>query len=225
MRGSQLEECGARSNDANGSLMASTSLWRGDAPVLLASKSAIRCALLTAAGIPFESIAAEIDERRLESPLREEGASAVAAHLARAKALAVACTNPTRLVIGADQTLTLDGTIFTKPRDLEAARAQLARLSGRGHTLHSALCVVRAEEVLFETVESAALTCRAFSADFIERYLAAVGEQALASVGVYQVEALGIQLFERIEGDHTTILGLPMLPLLAFLRREGSLLG
>ncbi|MGH6818342.1 MAG: Maf family protein [Methylovirgula sp.] len=205
--------------------MASTSLWCGDAPVLLASKSAIRRALLAAAGIPFESIAAEIDERRLEAPLREEGASAIAAHLARAKSLAVARTNPARLVIGADQTLALGDAIFAKPRELGAARAQLARLSGRSHTLYSALCVVRAEHVLFETVESATLTCRPFSADFIECYLAAVGEQALASVGTYQVEALGIQLFERIEGDHTTILGLPMLPLLAFLRREGSLAG
>lgn len=137
----------------------------------------------------------------------------------------MARTNSGRLVIGADQTLALDDTIFAKPSDLDAARAQLARLSGRRHTLHSALCVARTEEVLFETVESATLTCRAFGADFIERYLGAVGEQALASVGAYQVEALGIQLFERIEGDHTTILGLPMLPLLAFLRREGSLAG
>lgn len=205
--------------------MASTHLWRDKAPILLASKSAIRRALLTAAGIPFESVAAEIDERALETPLRKKGATTVAAHLARAKALAVARTNSGRLVIGTDQTLALDDTIFAKPSDLDAARAQLARLSGRSHTLHSALCVARTEEVLFETVESATLTCRAFGADFIERYLGAVGEEALASVGAYQVEALGIQLFERIEGDHTTILGLPMLPLLAFLRREGSLAG
>lgn len=205
--------------------MASTGLWRGKTPILLASKSAARRALLTAAGIPFESIAAEIDERALETPLRKEGPSATAKHLARAKALAVAAANPDRLVVGADQVLALDGVMFAKPRDLSEAKAQLRRLSGRSHALHSAVAVARAERVLFETVESATLTCRAFGAEFIERYLADVGEQALLSVGGYQIEALGIQLFERIEGDHTTILGLPLLPLLAFLRREGSLVG
>jgi nucleoside triphosphate pyrophosphatase len=205
--------------------MASPGLWLGNAPILLASKSAARRALLTAAGIPFEAVAATIDERGLEAPLRKEGAGATAAHLARAKALAVAAANPDRLVIGADQVLALDGELFAKPRNLSEARAQLKRLSGRSHRLHSAVAVVRAGHVTFETVESATLTCRVFSADFIERYLATVGEQALASVGGYQIEALGIQLFERIEGDHTTILGLPLLPLLAFLRREGSLVG
>lgn len=205
--------------------MAPTGLWRGKTPILLASKSAARRALLTAAGIPFKSIAAEIDERALETPLRKEGPSATAKHLARAKALAVAAANPDRLVVGADQVLALDGVMFAKPRDLSEAKAQLQRLSGRSHTLHSAVAVARAERVLFETVESATLTCRAFGAEFIERYLADVGEQALLSVGGYQIEALGIQLFERIEGDHTTILGLPLLPLLAFLRREGSLVG
>ncbi len=203
--------------------MASADLWRGDAPILLASKSAARRALLAAAGVPFEAVAAELDERALAAPLRKESPGEVAAHLARAKALAGAAAYPDRLVVGADQVLALDGEIFAKPRDLAEAKAQLMRLSGRAHMLHSAIAAARAERVLFETVESARLTCREFDAEFIERYLAAAGEQALASVGAYQVEALGIQLFERIEGDHTTILGLPLLPLLAFLRREGSL--
>ena len=119
----------------------------------------------------------------------------------------------------------LEGEIFAKPRDLCEAKAQLARLSGRSHVLHSALCVVRAETVLFEAVASATLTCRTLDADFIDCYLAAAGETALASVGAYQIEGLGIHLFERIEGDHATILGLPLLPLLAFLRQEGSLAG
>lgn len=205
--------------------MTSANLWRGKRPILLASKSAARRALLVAAGIPFEAIAAEIDERGLETRLREEAAGTTAAHLARAKALVVAAANPDRLVVGADQVLALDGETFAKPGNLSEAKAQLERLSGRSHVLHSAVAVARADQVLFETADSATLTCRVFSADFIERYLAAVGERALDSVGAYQIEALGIQLFERIEGDQTTILGLPLLPLLAFLRREGSLVG
>lgn len=200
-------------------------LWRGKAPLLLASKSAARCVLLAAAGIPFEAVAAEIDERVLEAPLRKEGAAKIAAHLARAKALAVSGQKSDRLVVGADQTLALDGEIFAKPRDFHEAKVQLARLSGRSHTLHSALCVARDEKALFETVASATLTCRILSADFIDLYLEAVGETALTSVGAYQIEGLGIHLFERIEGDHATILGLPLRPLLAFLRQEGSLAG
>jgi septum formation protein len=200
-------------------------LWRGKAPLLLASKSEARRALLAAAGIPFETVVAEIDERALEVPLRKEGAAAIAAHLARAKALAVSGRKPDRLVVGADQTLALDGEIFAKPRGHSEAKAQLARLSGRSHTLYSALCVARADRVLFEAVASATLTCRALGADLIDRYLAAAGESALASVGAYQIEGLGIHLFERIDGDHATILGLPLLPLLAFLRQEGSLIG
>jgi septum formation protein len=203
------------------------SLWRGKAPLLLASKSPARRALLTAAAIPFQAIAADIDERSLEAPLRKEGAGAakIAAHLARAKALALSTSRLDRLVLGADQVLTLDGEIFAKPEDLQEAKAQLTRLSGRSHTLYSALCVARAGKVLFETVESATLTCRNFSAEFIDLYLAAAAPAALASVGGYQIEGLGIHLFERVEGDHTTILGLPLLPLLAFLRQEGSLAG
>jgi septum formation protein len=202
-------------------------LWRGKAPLVLASKSPARRALLAAAGIPFEVVAAEIDERGLEAPLRKKdaGAASIAAHLARAKALAVSAPRRDRLVLGADQVLALDGEILSKPRDLNQAKAQLARLSGRSHGLHSALCVARGDNVLFEAEESATLTCRDFGADFIERYSAAAGASLLASVGAYQIEGLGIQLFERIEGDQATILGLPLLPLLAFLRQEGSLVG
>ncbi len=204
-----------------------THLWQGKAPLVLASKSAARRALLTGAGLPFEAIAADIDERGVEAPLRAAGASAeaVAAHLARAKACAVARSEPLRLVLGADQVLALDDEIFSKPRDLPAARAQLAKLSGRTHALHSALCIARGEKVLFETIATARLTCRALSANFIDRYLSAAGAAVLGSVGAYQLEGLGVHLFERIEGDHATILGLPLLPLLAFLRQEGSLAG
>ncbi len=156
---------------------------------------------------------------------RRASAEAVAAHLAEAKALAVAKLRPHRLVLGADQVLALGNEIFTKPQDLAAAQAQLTKLSGRTHALHSALCVARGEKVLFATVATARLTCRVLSADFIARYLSAAGTAVLGSVGAYQLEGLGVHLFEKIEGDHATILGLPLLPLLAFLRQEGSLAG
>ncbi len=205
--------------------MTTHALWRGTAPLVLASKSPARRALLACAGIPFDVVAANVDERAVEAALRAKGAEAasIGAHLARAKALAVSKLHPGRLVAGADQTLELDGEILSKPRDLAEAAAQLARLSGRSHKLYSALCVARAGAALFETVEAATLTCRAFGADFIDRYLAAAGAAVLESVGGYQVEGLGINLFARIEGDQATILGLPLLPLLAFLRQEGSL--
>lgn len=202
-------------------------LWQDKAPLILASKSASRQALLAAAEIPFESIASAIDERAVETPLRDKGASAaeIVAHLAQAKARAVAAHRPGRLVLGADQSLVFDGRTFAKPATLAEARAQLIGFSGRTHELHSALCVLRDDKILFETVVPARLTCRTFGADFIDRYIKAAGEAVLASVGGYQIEGLGIHLFEAIEGDHATILGLPLLPLLAFLRREGCLLG
>ncbi len=202
-------------------------LWFGEAPLILASKSSARQALLAAAGLPFEVSAADIDERAAEMPLRAKGAApeTVAAHLARTKALAVAARKPRRLVIGADQVLALEGEIFSKPQNLAAAKAQLQKFSGRTHALHSALCVVRDENVLFETVVTARLTCRVFGDNFIDRYLQAAGDAVLASVGAYQLEGLGIHLFAAIDGDHATILGLPMLALLAFLREEGSLAG
>lgn len=207
--------------------MTMSGLWRGKAPLLLASKSAARKALLAAAGIPFEAVGAEIDERVHEARLRETDAEPgeIAAHLARAKARAVAGRNPDRLVVGADQILSLDALIFAKPRDIDEAQAQLARLSGRRHHLHSALCVARGNGVLFEAADTATLTCRKLGAEFIARYVAAMGKSLLDSVGAYQVEGLGVHLFARIDGDHATILGLPLLPLLAFLRQEGSLVG
>lgn len=200
-------------------------LWLAKAPLVLASKSTARQALLRAAGIPFDIIAADIDERAGEAPLRAKGAPAmaIAAHLARAKALAVSAHAPTRLVAGADQVLALGSEIFTKPESREAAKAQLAKLSGRTHALQSAVCVARNGNILFEAVSTANMTCRAFSPDFIERYIAAAGDAVLASVGAYQVEGLGVHLFDKIDGNQATILGLPLLPLLAFLREEGSL--
>jgi septum formation protein len=200
-------------------------LWQGGAPLILASTSAARQALLTAAGIPFEAIASGLDERAFEAPLIKAGASAakIAAHLAEAKARAIARVQPGRLVLGADQTLDFEGRILSKPATMAEAHDQLMRFSGKTHELYSALCVLHDDKILFETVERACLTCRAFGADFVTRYLKAAGEMVRASVGGYQIEGLGIHLFERVEGDHATILGLPLLPLLAFLRQEGCL--
>ena len=127
------------------------------------------------------------------------------------------------LTFGADQTLALGNRRFSKPRDRDAARAQLLALRGQTHELHSAVAVVRGPEVLYQHVAVARLTMRAFTDDFLDRYLDATGAAVTQSVGAYQLERTGIHLFERIEGDHFTILGLPLLPLLAFLRRHGAL--
>jgi septum formation protein len=201
-------------------------LWRGVAPLVLASKSAARRALLEAARVPFEAVSAEVDERGIEAEAVRDGSdpATVALTLAQAKALAGALAHPGRLVIGADQTLALGDEAFHKPVDRAAARAQIARLAGRTHELHSAVAVARDGAVLWATVESAHLTVRPLDDAALEAYLDAAGGAVLSSVGGYQLEGLGIHLFERVEGDHSVILGLPLLPLLGFLRSEGLLL-
>jgi septum formation protein len=198
-------------------------LWLSKEPVILASQSQARQAILLAAGIPFKAFAAAIDEREMEAPLAAAGAEAgeIALHLSRAKALAVSEQMPGRLVIGADQVLCLEGRLFAKPLDHAEAIGQLKALSGRIHELHSACCVARENTILFETVCIARLSCRQLSPAFIEAYAAQGG---MDDTGVYRIEGLGIHLFDAIEGDQTTILGLPLLPLLEFLREEGSLL-
>jgi septum formation protein len=203
-----------------------TGLWRGTAPLILASQSLARQGLLSAAGIPFEICAAAIDERGIEAPLVTLGvnAAAIALHLSRAKALAVSGDKPGRLVIGADQTLCLESRLFGKPDGRAAAMAQLEALSGRTHELYSGCCVARENSILFETVGVARLSCRRFSPAFIDAYITNASDALLGNEGAYQIEDLGIHLFEAIEGDHATILGLPLLPLLKFLREEGSLL-
>lgn len=203
--------------------MSGALLWTADEPLVLASRSAARIAILSAAGIPLEALAADIDERAAEQLARDQGAdpAGVALSLARAKAAAVSGLRPGRLVLGADQTLACDGAAFHKPADRAEAEEQLRMLSGKRHALHSAAAVVKDGQVLFETASTAWLTVRALSEGMIARYLDAAGDAPLASVGAYQLEGLGIHLFEAIEGDHFTILGLPLMPLLAFFRQLG----
>jgi septum formation protein len=198
-------------------------LWLADQPLVLASRSASRQAVLAAIAIPVEILPADIDERAIEANAGSKSPSEIALLLARAKAGAVSAKLPGRLVLGADQTLALGDRLFAKPADLAAARDQLKSLRGRTHELHSAVVLARDGAVLFEHCEIARLTMREFSDRFLESYIETAGPAVTASVGGYQVEGAGIQLFERIEGDHFTILGLPLLRLLHYLRRQGCL--
>jgi len=195
------------------------------AALVLASASAARAELLARAGLAVARDPAELDEAALKSASRARGDNAVAGalRLAEAKALAVAPRHPGMLVIGADQILSCDGAWFDKPRDLGEARAQLRRLRGRTHDLATAAVLAKDGEVLWRGSGCPRLAMRGFSDAFLEDYLAREGEAALGSVGAYRLEAAGIQLFDRVEGDFFTILGLPLLPLLAALRRHGAL--
>jgi len=199
-------------------------LWLAASPLVLASKSKIRRSLLVAAGVAVEVQPAELDERTVETGAPANEPSAVAMHLAREKALSVGRSNPERLVLGADQVLALDGQRFTKPPDRAAAGTQLRTLSGRTHSLHSAVACVRNGTIAFEHVSVARLTMRTLSDRFLDAYLDAAGAAAMESVGAYQLEGLGSQLFERVEGDYFAILGLPLLEVLDFLRRQGCVL-
>lgn len=193
--------------------------------LVLASASPFRRALLENAGLVFTSRAAEIDERALEKPLEEEGASpeAVALSLAEAKARDVARHFADALVIGSDQTMSLDQRVYHKPKDMAEAGNHLLSLSGKTHQLNSAVVLVRGEEILWRHISSAQMSVRVLTPAFVDRHLQRVGTKALSSVGAYQLEGEGIQLFEKIDGDYFTILGLPMLPLLAKLRELGTI--
>jgi septum formation protein len=197
-----------------------STLWLASQPLLLASGSTTRRDMLVAAGIPVEIARPDIDERAVEAPLLAAGSprDAVAAALACAKALVVSQANPGRLVLGADQTLTCDGEAFHKPQTGMEAADQIAELAGRTHELHSAFVLAKDGAPVSDGLAVARLTMRNLSPDFIISYLDAVGESALSSVGGYQIEGMGAQLFETIEGDHFTILGLPLLQVLAALR-------
>jgi septum formation protein len=201
------------------------SLWLGSKPLVLASKSAARRAMIEAAGIPLEIEPADIDERAVEAQIGHGMPADAAALLAREKARAIAARLRGRLVVGADQTLALGHTRFTKPVDRGTAREQLRALSGRTHELHSAVAVAIDDRLNFSHVATARLTMRELSDAFLDAYLDAAGQSVLTSVGGYQLEGLGSHLFARIEGDYFTILGLPLFALLDFLRRDGSLAG
>jgi septum formation protein len=194
------------------------------APLVLASKSAARAALMRGAGLDFTNASAGVDEDVIKRGLLGRGASPreIAHVLAEEKAKACALREP-GLVVGADQTLDLGGRLMDKPVSLEEARRHLLDMRGREHRLHSGVAVAEAGEIVFTTVETAVLKVRAFSDAWLERYLDRNGEEILASVGAYQLEGEGVQLFERIDGDYFVILGLPLLSLLSFLRDRGAL--
>lgn len=200
-----------------------SSLWRGPAPLLLASTSPTRRALLASAGLDPETRSPGVDERAVEAAARGLSPEHLAARLAEAKAAAVASGAPDRVVIGADQVLDLDGAVFHKPADRAGAAAHLARLQGRTHALHSAVALAIDGAVVDVFVVTARLTMRSLDAAGIGAYLDAAGPAVTGSVGAYQLEGIGIHLFDRIEGDHSTILGLPLLPPLARLRGRGLL--
>ena len=180
--------------------------------------------MLEAAGIPLAVAAGEADERALEQRHPAASTAEAALMLAREKARAVAAQFGGHYIVGGDQMLVLGERRFTKPTDRHAAKEQLRALSGRTHELHSAVAVVRDGRAVFTHVDVARMTVRSLSERFIDHYLETAWPKAASSVGAYQLERSGVQLFERIEGDHFTILGLPLLPLLAFLRREGCLI-
>ncbi len=194
-----------------------------EARIILASTSAIRRKILAASGVPFAVIRPPTDEEALKRALESEGLApaGLAAALARAKAQSVAA--PGAYVIGADQIMEMDGEIFDKPTSMTAAADRLARCAGREHRLINAVAVARDGAVVFENTDVVTLEMRAMTRADVNAYLEMAGEDVLASVGAYQVEALGSRLFERIEGDYFAVLGLSLFPLLRFLRTEGAL--
>jgi septum formation protein len=195
-------------------------LWRGKSPLILASQSRARQVLLANAGISFKSIPADIDERAVQQKSGLSAPADVAAVLAREKALWVSSHQPGKFVIGADQTLAMGDRLFSKPAGRAQAAEQIRALAGRSHELHSAVAVACDGAILFETVTIARMTMRTLGEAEIAAYLDEAGAAVTSSVGAYQLEGVGVHLFDRIEGDHFTILGLPLLPLLAFMRSE-----
>ena len=203
--------------------MSSPLLGPAKARLVLASGSAIRATLLRNAGLVFEQVAATVDEDELKRAMHAEGAEAAetAMALAELKAKRVSERQPGALVVGADSMVVADGRWFDKPADRAAAKAQLLALAGKTHRLISAVCVMLDGEQIWGRHEHATLVMRPFDGAFAERYLDAAGEAVLRSVGVYQLEGLGAQLFQRVDGDYFVVLGLPLLPLLDFLRGRG----
>ncbi|MDX2103101.1 MAG: nucleoside triphosphate pyrophosphatase [Alphaproteobacteria bacterium] len=206
--------------------MTATLLRPGAPPLVLASGSATRRQLLESAGLPVIVDPAGVDEGEVKQSLKAQGADAaeVAEALADLKVRQTARRHGDAITIGADQMLDCAGVWFDKPADLDHARAHLQALAGRTHELISAIVVYRGGVRVWHHVERARLTMRSLDAPTLDAYLAAAGSAVIGSVGAYQVEGLGIHLFSRIEGDHSTILGLPLLPLLGFLRQHGVIL-
>ena len=199
-------------------------MLQADGPALvLASESAARAALLHAAGLRFEARPARIDEAAVKQACRAEGIEAADAALTLAELKAQRIRDPDALVIGADQLLVCDDAWFDKPADADAARAHLMALRGRAHTLVTAMVLMRGGRMVWQHVATPRLTMRPFSEAFLTDYLAAEGDAILPCVGAYRLEGLGLHLFDRVEGEHSAILGLPMLPLLGFLRQHGVL--
>jgi septum formation protein len=195
-------------------------LWRGSKALILASQSRARKMLLANAGLAFEAIPAEIDERAIQQKAKVAAPGEIAGLLAGEKALWVSQRKAGHYVIGADQTLALGDRLFNKPSDRATAADQVRALSGHTHALHSAIAIALDGKVLFEAVAVARMTMRPLSEADVAAYLDAAGDTVTQSVGAYQLEGVGMHLFERIEGDHFTILGLPLLPLLGFLRSQ-----
>ena len=193
--------------------------------LVLASGSATRRAMLERAGLIVTIDPPDVDEGAVKRDCRARGLSAgeTAMELAIAKSRQIAGRYPGQIVFGADQMLECEGEWFDKPVDRLAAGRQIARLSGRTHILFSAVAAIRDGDVIWRGLEHAELSVRTLSSDFIESYLDRVGDAVLSSVGGYQVEGLGIQLFDAIRGEHSTILGMPLIPLLGFLREEGAI--
>ena len=199
--------------------------WLGSAnlaEILLASGSVVRQALLRNAGIDIGVVSHDIDERRVALEATG-GWQGVALHLAEQKAMSASASHKQAFVIGADQTLELDGQVLNKPADLAEARNQLRYLSNKQHQLHSAFAVAQSGQIVAGGIHTATLTMRALSDLEIDWYLGQISPLATTSVGAYQLEGLGVRLFSDIDGDYFTILGLPMLPLLAELRRLGAI--
>jgi septum formation protein len=193
-------------------------VWRGPQPLILASQSRARQMLLANAGIEYQAIPAALDERAVQKKTGLQRPGDVAALLALEKARAVAAFHPRRTVLGADQTLALADTLFDKPAGRAEAAEQLRSLSGKTHELHSAIALIGDGEVIGQGVSVARMTMRRLTDHAIEKYLDAAGAAVTTSVGAYQLEGLGVHLFERLDGDHFTILGLPLMILLPMLR-------
>lgn len=192
--------------------------------LILASKSAARRAMLEGAGVAFTVQVADVDEDALKDRHDPADAAGLAVELARAKALAVSRRDGDAWVLGADQTLAFDGGLVSKARSLDEARARLAAMRGRAHHLHSGAALAHNGQVVWSGVDTAEMRVRDFSDAFLDAYLAAEGDELLHCVGSYRLEGMGSQLFDAVDGDYFTVLGLPLWPVLAELRRAGVLL-